>query len=165
MVVVRAPLVTVTAGGDAVGTVTLGTVTGGRLVNEPRDTVGRDKTMGMLTEGPPLLLDKALRLEVELGEEVLEMLLLLALELGDEVLELLLLDEEELLELELDEELRDEELRDEVRLLKLELALELGEVGSELVEGRLGTLMDEVTGKAPLPVHTPLQPTIWPLTH
>ena len=167
MVVVRAPLVTVTAG--VTGTVALGTVTESGLVNEPVDTVGRDRMMGMVSERLPLLLDKELRLELELGEEALEMLvvlvvlvvLVLGLELGDEVLELLLLlDEEELLELELDEELL-LELLVEVLVLKLKI----GEVVVVLVEGRLRTLLDEVTGVGPLPVHTPLQATIWPLTH
>ena len=165
--VVTAPVVTVIAAvADVAGTVVPGTDTVRGLVNEAPDTVGRDMAMGMLMEGMltegmlierlALLLDMELRLELELGEEVLEMLLLL----GEEVLTLELLDEEELLELELDEE-----LLDEVLLLELELALELGEVGSALVEGRLGALMDEIMGEVPLPVHTPLQATIWPLTH
>ena len=116
--------------------------------------------LGMLSERPPLLLllmlllDKELRLEVELGEEVLEMVLLL----GEEVLELLELDEEELLELELDEELLLELLDED---LVLEMALELGDVMTVLVGGRLGTLLDELMGVKPLlPVHTPLQATI-----
>ena len=162
---VRAPLVTVTTGPDVVaGTVVLGTVTVRGLVNEAPDTVGRDTMIGMLNERLPLLLDKELRLEVELGEEVLE-IMELELELGEEVLETMLLelellDEEELIELELDEELL-LELVDEILLL----ALELGKMASELVEGRLGTPMDEVMGVVPLPVHGPLQATIWPLTH
>ena len=139
------------------------------------DGVSGDKMLGMLTERLLLLLDEELLLELELGEEVLELgeevlellLLLLELELGEEVLELLLLellDEEKPLELELDEELL-LELLDEDRLLELLLELELGEVVIVLVEGRLGTLMDELMGIVPLPVHTPLQATIAPLTH
>ena len=156
----RAPLVTVTtAGADVAETVILGTTTVRGPVEE---RVGRDKMLGMVTERPPLLLllplllVKELRLEVKLGEEVLEMVL----ELGEEVLELLLLDEEELLELELDEELLDEDA-----VLELGLELELGEVATVLVEGRLGTLLDKPTGALLPPVHTPLQATIWPLTH
>ena len=159
--VVRTPLVTViTAGAVVAGTVVPGTITVRGPVDEAMDWVGSDKMLGMVTERPPLmlllplllalLLDKEVRLEVELGEEVLELLLL----------ELELLDEEELLELGLDEEL----LLDEV--LELELALELGKVMSVLVGGRLGTLITELMGVKPvLPVHTPLQATMAPLTH
>ena len=130
------------------------------------DRVGRDKMVGMLSERVPVLLDKELRLELELGEEVLEMLLLLGEEVLELLLELELLDEEELVELELDEELL--ELLDEVLLLELalELALELGKVMTVLVEGRPGTLLDALMGAPPLLlVHTPLQATIWPLIH
>lgn len=151
----------------------LGTVTVRGPVDETLDWVGRDKMLGMVTERMPML-DKELRLEreLELGEEVLEMLLVVPLLL--EALDEERLLDKELLELELDEELLLEVL-DRVELLELELdellvelalELELGDVVTVLVEGRLGTLMDELNGGLPPPpVHTPLHATIAPLTH
>ena len=146
----------------------LGTVTVRGPVDETLDWVGRDKMLGMVTERMPLL-DKELRLEreLELGEEVLEMLLLVPL-LLEALDEERLLDKVELLELELDEELLLEllELELDELLVELALELELGDLVTVLVEGRLGTLMDELNGGLPPPpVHTPLHATIAPLTH